>query len=282
MTALSADAADLARVEALTRASGTSFYQGMKVLPADRRLAMYAIYAFCRIVDDIADEPAPIEEKRVGLNKWRTRIAALYRGEADDPVTRVLLPAIRTFRLRQDDFLAVIDGMQTDAETQVVAPGWAELDLYCDQVASAVGRLSVRAFGDESEDADKVAHHLGRALQLTNILRDLQEDAARGRLYLPREWLVEAGVPLDARAAMVSPALEGVCRRVVQIARAHYADAFAFMAQCDQRAMRPARLMAATYRAILNRLEQAGWTPPRRVSLPAWEKLWVLLRHGLG
>ena len=194
--ALGASPVDLSEVEGVVRAAGTSFYRGMRVLPPDRRAAMYAIYAFCRLVDDVADEPAPIAVKRAGLDGWRERIAGLYEGRAGGAVERVLLAAVQRFALRREDFLAVVDGMQADAETAIVAPDRASLDLYCDRVASAVGRLSVRAFGDDSADADRVAWHLGRALQLTNILRDLGEDAERGRLYLAREWLEAAGVPL--------------------------------------------------------------------------------------
>ncbi len=273
LAALGADPADLAEVERLVRAAGTSFYRGMAILPPDRRAAMYAIYAFCRLVDDIADEPAPIEEKRRGLAGWRDRIAGLAHGVAEDATTRVLLPAMRRFSLREVDFLAVIDGMQTDAETVIVAPSVAELDLYCDRVASAVGRLSVRAFGDASADADEVAWHLGRALQMTNILRDLGEDAARGRLYLPREWLDEAGVPFEPGAALASAGLATVCRRGSAHAHAHFAQAHAAMARCDRRAMRPARLMAANYSALLAEMDRLGWrTPSVRVSLPWWRK----------
>ncbi len=147
---------------------------------------MYAIYAFCRLVDDVADEPAPMEAKRAGLGAWRERGRRRLCRAGEDAVTRVLVAAVRRFGLRQQDFQAVIDGMQMDAETVIAAPDFATLDLYCDRVAAAVGRLSVRAFGDSSAQADAVAFSLGRALQLTNILRDLAEDAARGRLYLPR------------------------------------------------------------------------------------------------
>jgi presqualene diphosphate synthase len=181
--------ADIDQVEAMVRAAGTSFYRGMRVLPAERRAAMYAIYAFCRMVDDIADAPGAFEDKRRRLASWRARIDDVYAGRSDEPVTRVLAAAVPRFALRQGDFLAVIDGMQMDAETAIVAPDLATLDLYCDRVAAAVGRLSVRAFGDSSEAADRVAYSLGRALQLTNVLRDLGEDAGLGRLYLPREWL---------------------------------------------------------------------------------------------
>ena len=280
MTPLGAAASDLQEVEALVRRAGTSFHRGMKVLAADRRAAMYAIYAFCRMVDDVADEPGPPGEKIAGLAAWRGRIAGLYAGRAEDAVTRVLLPAVQRYALRQDDFMAVIDGMQMDAETVIVAPGLAELDLYCDRVAAAVGRLSVRAFGDASPAADQVAWHLGRALQLTNILRDVAEDAGRGRLYLPREWLHGAGVPADPATALRHPGLPVVCARMAADARRHFAEAHAAMRRCAPRAMRPARLMGASYAALLHRLERRGWTRLEQpVRVPKWQKLLIALRY---
>ncbi len=282
-TPLGVDQADLDVIEERVKRAGTSFYRGMRVLPADRRHAMYAVYAFCRIVDDIADEDGTLPDKLRGLAEWRERIAGLYRNRSGDPVTRVLLAAVQRFQLREDDFAAVIDGMRMDAETVIVAPDRATLDLYCDRVASAVGRLSVRAFGDASDEADRVAHHLGRALQLTNILRDIKEDADRGRLYLPAEYLDDAGVPRDALAALASPSLPLVCVRLAADARAHFNAANAHMARCDPTAMKPARLMGATYAAILSCLEQSGWrTPETRVSLPGWRKVWLMIRYGLG
>ena len=131
-TPLGVAQADLDAVETIVRAAGTSFYRGMRVLPPDRRHAMYAIYAFCRAVDDIADEPGEMADKRRGLAAWRDRIAGLYRGEADDPVTRVLVAAVRRFDLRAADFIAVVDGMEMDAETVIVAPDLATLDLVGD------------------------------------------------------------------------------------------------------------------------------------------------------
>jgi squalene synthase HpnD len=282
MTPLGAAEADLDAVTALVRAAGTSFYRGMRVLPPDRRHAMYAIYAFCRIVDDIADGDTALARKLPALDAWRRRIDLLWQGAADGPVTRVLARAVTAFPLRQADFQAVIDGMQMDCEAAIVAPERAVLDLYCDRVAVAVGRLSVRAFGDASPAADAVAHGLGRALQLTNILRDLKEDAARGRLYLAREDLDAAGVPHDPAAALAHPGLATACTRTAQRARGYFAEAAAAMRGCDRRAMRPARLMGATYAAILARVEQRGWREldaPAR--LPAWQKLWIALRHGV-
>ncbi len=267
MTALDAAPGDLALVERMVRGAGTSFYRGMKILPPDRRAAMYAIYAFCRVVDDIADEPAQASVRQAALGAWRDRVAALYEGRADDAICRVLLAAIRRYALRREDFLAVIDGMAMDAETRIVAPGLAELDLYCDRVAAAVGRLSVRAFGDASQGADRVAWALGRALQYTNILRDIDEDAGRGRLYLPQEYLAAAGVPADPLAALASPHLPQVCARMAAAARGYFAEARQAMATCDRTAMRPARLMAESYLAVLDALERRGWQnlrqPPR-------------------
>jgi squalene synthase HpnD len=282
VTPLGAEQADLNAVTALVRGAGTSFYRGMRVLPPDRRHAMYAIYAFCRIVDDIADGDAALAQKVPKLDAWRRRVDALWRGAADGPVTRVLARAVAAFPLRQTDFHAVIDGMQMDCTSTIVAPDLALLDLYCDRVAVAVGRLSVRAFGDASAAADEVAHHLGRALQLTNILRDLHEDALRGRLYLPGEWLDEEGVPRDPMAALAHPALPRVCQKMARRAEEYFAEAHVAIRRCDHRAMRPARLMGATYAAILARLERRGWRDlavPAR--LPGWQKLWIAFRYGI-
>ncbi len=281
---------DLSAVSRIVRASGTSFYRGMAILQPERRVAMYAVYAFCRLVDDIADEPNAMELKRTQLNAWRARIEGVATGQAPGPrapggegdegaVGRMLQLATQRYGLRRVDFLAVIDGMQMDAETVIVAPTADTLDLYCDRVASAVGRLSVRCFGDSSPAADEVAHHLGRALQLTNILRDLAEDAWRGRLYLPREWLARAGVPLEPAAALASPALPAACEQAARRARQHFADAYAAMKRCDRKAMKPARLMAGSYAAVLARLERRGWSRPETaVRVPKWEKVVISLR----
>lgn len=273
---------DRTEVEAIVKAAGTSFLRGMAILPEPRRRAMFAIYAFCRIVDDIADEPSPFETRKPRLEAWRGRVAALYRGEAEDAVTRELLVAVRAYGLREVDFVAVIDGMEMDAERAIVAPDMAELDLYCDRVAGAVGRLSVRAFGDSSAAADEVAGHLGRALQLTNILRDIAEDAERGRLYLPRELLEAAGVPADPAAVLAHPGVAQASAALAVRAEGHFRAAVAAMARCDRRAMRPARLMGAMYAAILRRLARRGWDKPALpVHVPKWQKLWIALRHGL-
>ena len=287
--ALGCDVADIDSVDAIVRAAGTSFGRGMRILPLDRRTAMHAIYAFCRRVDDIADDDdGALVDRLQGLEAWRTRVGDLYAGRSEDALTRVLLAAIRRYDLRQADFEAVIDGMRMDSEQRIAAPLLADLDLYCDRVASAVGRLSVRAFGDSSPDADLVAFHLGRALQLTNILRDFDEDAARGRLYLPREWLEEAGMEFEPEAALSHPSFPLVAARMAAEAGRHFGAADEAMARCDRRAMRPARLMGATYAAILRRLVRRGWQgtdwrrPQARVRLPAWQKMALAARAMIG
>jgi presqualene diphosphate synthase len=271
---------DTAYVTALVKQSGSSFYHGMKILPAPRRDAMYAIYAFCRVVDDIADEEGrDFATKQSELNDWRHRIAALYRGQTDDPITRALLTVLADYHVRQEDFLAIIDGMEMDAGEPIIAPSLEELDLYCDRVASAVGRLSVRVFGDYSEKADEVAHALGRGLQLTNILRDVAEDAANGRLYLPRELLVAQGVPTTPDGALASPKLPNVCIQVTDMAEKNFARAHAAMAACDAKAMRPARLMEASYRPLLSLLRKRDFNYTQgRITLPKWRKLLLAAR----
>ena len=164
----------------------------MRILPRAQREAMFEIYSFCRAVDDIADDPGDRDIRQAKLEEWRRDIDAIYR-DAGPRKLAGLAEAVKRFGMRREDFHAVIDGMEMDVRADIRAPDFATLELYCDRVASAVGRLSVKVFGMEDEDGFKLAHHLGRALQLTNILRDLDEDAAIGRLYLPREELDAAG-----------------------------------------------------------------------------------------
>jgi phytoene synthase len=267
---------------AATQSSGSSFYAAMRVLPAPQRDAMYEIYAFCRAVDDIADGSAPRAEREAGLDCWRADIDRLYAGEV--PAGRdQLAGVIRRFGLAREDFLAIIDGMAMDVAEDIRAPDFATLDLYCDRVASAVGRLSVRVFGLGQAEGRDLAHELGRALQLTNILRDLDEDAAVGRLYLPREALDEAGITERAPAAVLAhPALDRACAVVAARARGHFSAANAIMARCSRRATRAPRLMGKVYRHILDRMTRQGWRAPRqRVKVAKSRLLWILLTDSL-
>jgi len=270
-------------IEAQVRAAGTSFYAAMRLLPLGRRMAMYAIYAFCREVDDIADEPADLSAKLAALAEWRREIDRLYTGAPTRPISRALACPVRHYHLRKEDFIAVIDGMEMDARDPWRPMSMSELDLYCDRVASAVGRLSVRAFGATEPASDRVAASLGRALQLTNILRDIAEDADRGRLYLPLELLAKYGIATsDPRQVVSHPALPQVCAAVAEIAQRHFEDAWSAMRSCRRRPMRPAAVMGAMYWAILKRLKQRGWSASgARPRIPALVKLGIVLRYGL-
>lgn len=272
---------DLTYVTDLVKKSGTSFYHGMKILPPARRDAMYAIYAFCRVVDDIADEETtdPTSKKQQ-LDTWREYIFSLYKtGYAENHISRALLSVIQTYQVRQEDFIAVIDGMEMDAGLPIIAPSLAELDLYCDRVASAVGRLSVRVFGDSSSAADEVAYALGRGLQLTNILRDVAEDAKNGRIYLPSEFLTEAGVPKEPTKILNASGLPFVCQKVAKMAENYFDRANKAMAKCNPAAMKPARLMEESYRPLLHILLKRHFDYSQgRVSLPKWRKLKLAAR----
>jgi presqualene diphosphate synthase len=267
---------------AAERASRSSFYIGMRILPRAQREAMFEIYAFCRAVDDIADDPGPREGRLAALQAWRSDIDALYAGAAPARLTG-LARAEHGFDLQREDFLAIIDGMEMDVLADIRAPDRATLDLYCDRVACAVGRLSVRVFGMERDAGLALADQLGRALQLTNILRDLDEDAARGRLYLPSEDLLAAGIiEAEPREVLANPALGLACAPVIARAKEHFGEAEQIMARCPRASVRAPRIMADVYRAMLARLEQRGFAPPRqKIRAPRHRVVLALLRHGL-
>jgi squalene synthase HpnD len=275
-TALHAQAAPV------TQASGSSFYTAMRVLPHPQRDAMYALYALCHTLDDIADSIGPREERLAALEGWRADIDRLYRGEAPAALAD-LAEHTRRFDLRREDFHALVDGMVMDVTGEARAPDWETLDLYCDRVASAVGRLSVRIFGLDTCRGDALAHHLGRALQLTNILRDLDEDAALDRLYLPREALMEAGIDVDGPDRILDhPGLPRACAAVAALAKRHFGEADRIMAACPRAAVRAPRLMSIAYAGVLDRLEARGWAPPREpVKASRLRLLGGILRYGL-
>ena len=245
----------LDRTERLTRQASSSFYWAMRLMPRAKRRAMFAIYAFCRIVDDIADdETRPADVRMAELERWRERIEALYAGKPDHFVTHALAPAVKAFDLSRRDFLAVIDGMEMDAAGPVVAPSMERLDFYCDCVASAVGRLSVKVFGERGETGRQVAHHQGRALQLANILRDVAEDAAIGRLYLPREMLERHGIDWsDPTSVMAQPGYPALWRELADLAAHHFEETRRLFATCSAD-MRPARIMMEVYERNFRRM----------------------------
>ena len=289
MTTLNAGSEPLsdADIAQRVRAASSSFYWAMRLLPGERRRAIFAVYAFCREVDDIADEPGTVEAKIKALDSWRAEIDAAFAGKPSDAVSAELAAARDTFGLRSEDLIAVIDGMQMDATGPIVAPDAETLDLYCDRVAAAVGRSCVRIFGEPGEAGQRLAHHLGRALQLTNIARDVAEDAGDGRCYLPCELLEAHGIAIsDPQAVMRHPAYAAVWRQFAGLAQSAFAKADQAFKACDPAKVRPARIMAEVYRLNLKRMLALGdaaiadpQVSKRRVG--KWTKLAIALRYGI-
>jgi len=262
------------------KASGSSFYTAMRLMPKAEREAMFAIYAFCRKVDDIADDGIGTRpERQAKLDSWRADINALYAGGPAGEAG-FLAPAVKQYGLRREDFHTIIDGMAMDVAEDIVAPDLPTLDLYCERVASAVGRLSIKVFGMEEGPGFELAHHLGRALQLTNILRDIDEDASIGRLYLPREYLFAAGfTSLDPDMVASDPRVDLACRQVGLLAHDHYDKAQAILAQKPKGRIATPWLMGAVYSEILRATEIQGFRPPRqRVSIGKGKLLSLVLR----
>jgi phytoene synthase len=268
--------------DAAKRASGSTFYRAMRILPPPQRHAMYEIYSFCRKVDDIADDPGDRTVRLAQLQQWRRDIDAICAGRVVDGLAG-LIRATREFGLAREDFLAVIDGMEMDVVADIRAPDLATLDLYCDRVASAVGRLSVKVFGLDADTGRDLAHHLGRALQLTNILRDIDEDAGIGRLYLPREALMEAGITATEPGDVIAhPGLGRACAPIIARIREHFARADAIMNGAPRRAVRAPRIMGEAYKGYFNALIVRGFAPPReKVRLSKVRLLWIILRYAV-
>jgi len=261
--------------------SGSSFAAGMRVLPKSRREGMYAVYAFCREVDDIADEGGSREEKLAGLDAWREELDRLFSGAPTYPTGFALVDPIHEFDLPKQEFLLVIDGMEMDAKGPIIAPPMTVLLEYCRRVAGAVGLLSIRIFGAKPDpQSTEFALALADALQLTNILRDVAEDAAMGRVYLPRELLDKHGIiTRDPVKVLNDPGLGAVCEDLARTARERFDRARAALDGADLKVMRPALLMMGIYEQTLGRLEERGWaraTVP--VKLSKFEKLSTVLR----
>lgn len=277
---IGAEAADR-HVRQVVDRSGTSFAMGMRALQPAGRRAMYAIYAFCREIDDIADEPGAEAAKRAALADWAEEVEALYAGRPSRPTSVALAPALDAYELPKDEFHALIDGMLMDVDMDFgTAPplDHAGLHLYCRRVAGAVGMLSVPVFGEPR--ATQYALALGDALQLTNILRDIGEDAAAGRLYLPADRLADHGISVAAaKQDLTQPAVARVCDELLAEAESRFRDADAHAARLDRRKLRPALLMDMVYRAHLSRLKRRGFADPtRRLRLSRLARLGLALR----
>ena len=248
--------------EEIVASSGSSFRFGMRLLPAERRRATLAIYAFCRTVDDIVDGPLPDAIKSAQIDAWQHELDLAARGAAVTPVGREISHAITRFDLPLEEFALVIEGMRMDL-SGVVAPDRAAFDAYIRRVAGAVGILSMHVFGAwRGETSRRFALSLARALQITNILRDVEEDASRGRLYLPADLLRDAGIPFDPSRVPGAPGLSEVRARLASEARAAFTAARQEIAGHARLRLSPALLMMGPYDRLLTRIEADPSRPP--------------------
>ncbi|MDD3353623.1 presqualene diphosphate synthase HpnD [Zoogloea sp.] len=256
--------------------SGSSFYYAFMFLPPERRQAITALYAFCREVDDVVDECHDLTIAQTKLDWWRRQVNQIYDGKPEHPVGMALQDVISRFNLPREQLQEIIDGMQMDLQ-QTRYLDWKALHLYCYRVASVVGLLSAEIFGHTQRQTLKYAHDLGLAFQLTNIIRDVGEDARRGRIYLPVDELQRFNVP--ARQILegeYSENFRALMTFQAQRARQLYEQAFSQLPAEDRKAQRPGLIMAAIYRTLLDEIEADGFQVlDRRTSLTPLRKIWI-------
>lgn len=261
------------------RQSGSSFTSSFRLLPREKREAMTVLYAFCREVDDVVDECSDAAVARTTLNWWRAEVANIYAGNPQHPVCRALVPVVRRYQLAEEYLLEIIDGMAMDLEQPRYAD-FKSLQLYCYRVASVVGLLSAEIFGYRDRRTLKYAHDLGIAFQLTNIIRDVGEDAGRGRIYLPLDELDRFDVtPDELLRGEVSPGLRALLQFQIERAEGLYSEALALLPAEDRRSQRAGLIMAAIYRSLLREIRRDNTRVMRyRVSLTPLHKLWLAWR----
>ena len=257
-------------------ASGSSFYYSFLFLPPERRRAITALYAFCREVDDIVDECTDAGVARTKLAWWRQQVAAIYGGAPEHPVALALTAIVPVFGVPQERLQEIIDGMEMDL-TQRRYPDFAALRLYCYRVASVVGLLSAEIFGYRHPDTLKYAESLGMAFQLTNIVRDVGEDARRDRVYLPLDELARHNVAVaDIMHARESDGFRQLMEFQIERALGYYREAFQLLPAADRKSQRPGLVMAAIYQALLNEIRTGGSKVlTQRTSLTPLRKLWI-------
>ncbi len=256
--------------------SGSSFYYSFLFLPPERRRAITALYAFCREVDDVVDECRDEFIARQKLAWWRDELARIYAGIPEHPVGHALRPVVEAFDLPQEQLLEIVDGMQMDLD-QSSYPSYRELKLYCHRVAGVVGLLAAEIFGYQDRHTRRYAETLGLAFQLTNILRDVREDASRGRVYIPLDELERFGVaPAELQGPETSPRLRELFAFQAERARGLYREAHALLPEADRYNQRAGLVMSAIYEKVLERIGQNGYRVlERRTSLPPLLKLWL-------
>lgn len=262
--------------------SGSSFTSSFRFLPKEKRQAMTVLYAFCREVDDVVDECSDANVARTTLNWWRGQVADIYGGKPQHPVAQALVPIVKRFNLAQEHLLEIIDGMEMDLD-QARYADFKSLQLYCYRVASVVGLLSVEIFGYTDRQTLKYAHDLGIAFQLTNIIRDVGEDARRNRIYLPMDELQQFGVTAaDILNARETENFQKLMAFQIERAQRYYRQALEYLPAVDRKTQRTGLIMAAIYQATLKEVAASGChVLKERVSLTPTYKLWLAFKTWL-
>ncbi|NYT65795.1 presqualene diphosphate synthase HpnD [Alcaligenaceae bacterium] len=263
--------------------SGSSFYYAFLFLPPERRKAITALYAFCREVDDVVDNTTEASVARMKLTWWSTQVELLAKGQAEHPVMQALAPHMATFNLSTNHLHAIIEGMEMDLD-QIRYQNWPELKKYCWHAAGVVGELSASIFGYTQPDTLIYADKLGLAFQMTNIIRDVGDDARRGRIYLPLEDLQRFNVqPSEILDGLHTERFAELMRFQTDRAKQCYREAMQALPAVDRRAQRPGLMMAAIYYALLEEIERDHWQVlDQRISLTPIRKFWLAWKTWVG
>ena len=270
---------DQQNVENIVKKSGSSFYWGMKLLPEIKKRAMFSVYAFCRVVDDIADNSGKIKSKKIKLNSWKKKINNLYQNKViNESILKELNTSIENFNLEKKDFISIIDGMLMDAKKKIQFPSTTELELYCRRVAVAVGYLSIRIFGLNDSKGKKYAYSLGMAFQLTNIVRDFKEDLDIGRCYIPGEKLKKYGIKRNISHLEKTKKIQEVLQEILRDADNFFKKADELSINFDKKKIVASELMKEFYKKIHKKMFKKKIYLKKKVKLNFFDKTIILFK----
>ena len=273
------NSSDQRKVEKIVLDSASSFYWGMNLLKKDQRRAMFSIYSFCRIVDDIADSESFKSKKINSLNDWKKKVDDIYIKKTDGYITRELKFAIEKYGLFKTDFIAIIDGMKMDIGKKIVYPSQNELDVYCDRVAGAVGCLSMKVFEINHKNSRKYAKSLGRAFQYTNILRDIKEDSTMGRCYIPIDMIKKFGLGTKKPELLVKRSdLKEICKEFIDKTKEYYLSAEKLSLEFEKSKLKAPKLMKSMYESVFKKICKNNWDNNVKIKLGKFEKFLIVLR----
>ncbi len=267
---------DQIAVQKIVKKSGSSFFWGMNVLKSEKKRAMFSIYAFCRVVDDIADEIKDKKIRKARLKDWKLRVKGIFNSEKPkSSLEKELKFAVEEFKLKENDFLSIIDGMMMDANQDIRFPSKQTFDLYCDRVAVAVGYLSIKVFGLEDINK-KYAFYLGRAFQLTNIVRDFTEDLKRGRCYIASNYLSRYGVKKNIKTIVNEPKLQNIFQDILKDAENYFNQATMESKQIEKKKILAPEIMKTFYKAIHSKMYNKKISLGNKIKLGSIEKVLIL------